>query len=244
MSARSLFEHPQLRRRAGRDLHRPDQARPGARHPPDARHPAAGRQVHPHRHQRQRRAADVPEGHGPDRERHGARHLRVQERASGPPCSASRTRASSTSPARAARRRSCAATKFDGPAAKVIAARARVMREHAGRLTGYALGQDHDDGQARRLLDDVLTSSATTTTLWCRDDRRAARRVVPRHLRRHHQGRRREPAARPRREGQARPRDRQGRPQRLRPGRRRGRRGGPPMRNGERRIRCAQLNTR
>ena len=46
---------------------------------------------------------------------------------------------------------------FDLPASKAIVARARVMREHAGRITGYALGQDHDGGQARRLLDDVLT---------------------------------------------------------------------------------------
>ena len=56
---------------------------------------------------------------------------------------------------------------FDLPACKAIVARARVMREHAGRITGYALGQDHDGGQARRLLDDVLTIFGDAKALWC-----------------------------------------------------------------------------
>ncbi len=56
---------------------------------------------------------------------------------------------------------------FDLPASKAIVARARVMREHAGRITGYALGQDHDGGQARRLLDDVLTIFGDAKALWC-----------------------------------------------------------------------------
>ena len=56
---------------------------------------------------------------------------------------------------------------FDLPASKAIVARARVMREHAGRITGYALGQDHDGGQARRLLDDVLTVFGDAKALWC-----------------------------------------------------------------------------
>ena len=56
---------------------------------------------------------------------------------------------------------------FDLPESKVIAARARVMREHAGRITGYALGQDLDGGQARRLLDDVLTVFGDAKALWC-----------------------------------------------------------------------------
>ena len=67
---------------------------------------------------------------------------------------------------------------FDLPASKVIVARARVMREHAGRITGYALGEDHDGGQARRLLDDVLTVFGDAKALWCSDDRRAARRIA------------------------------------------------------------------
>ena len=44
---------------------------------------------------------------------------------------------------------------IDGPAAKVIVARARAMREAAGRLTGYALGID-DDTEARSFAADVL----------------------------------------------------------------------------------------
>jgi DNA segregation ATPase FtsK/SpoIIIE, S-DNA-T family len=56
---------------------------------------------------------------------------------------------------------------FDLPASKVIAARARVMREHAGRITGYALGQDQDGTPARRLVDDVLTVFGDAKALWC-----------------------------------------------------------------------------
>jgi S-DNA-T family DNA segregation ATPase FtsK/SpoIIIE len=56
---------------------------------------------------------------------------------------------------------------FDLPASKAIVARARVMREHAGRITGYALGQDQDDTPARRLLDDVLTVFGHAKALWC-----------------------------------------------------------------------------
>jgi DNA segregation ATPase FtsK/SpoIIIE, S-DNA-T family len=44
---------------------------------------------------------------------------------------------------------------IDGPAAKIIVARARAMREAAGRLTGYALGID-DDTEARSFVADVL----------------------------------------------------------------------------------------
>ena len=56
---------------------------------------------------------------------------------------------------------------FDLPASKAIVARARVMREHAGRITGYALGQDHDGTPARRLVDDVLTVFGDAKALWC-----------------------------------------------------------------------------
>jgi S-DNA-T family DNA segregation ATPase FtsK/SpoIIIE len=44
---------------------------------------------------------------------------------------------------------------IDGPAAKVIAARARALREAAGRLTGYALGLD-EDAEVRSFAADVL----------------------------------------------------------------------------------------
>lgn len=56
---------------------------------------------------------------------------------------------------------------FDLPASKQIAARARALREHAGRITGYALGQDQDEGHSRRLLDDVLTVFGDAKALWC-----------------------------------------------------------------------------
>jgi DNA segregation ATPase FtsK/SpoIIIE, S-DNA-T family len=55
---------------------------------------------------------------------------------------------------------------IDGPAAKAIAARARVMRQQAGRLTGYALGEDCD-GEARSFLADVLAVFGDDRNLWC-----------------------------------------------------------------------------
>jgi S-DNA-T family DNA segregation ATPase FtsK/SpoIIIE len=55
--------------------------------------------------------------------------------------------------------------KFDTPAAKVIAARARVMREAAGRLSGYALGQDQD-GEVRSFAADVLMVFGDDDKLW------------------------------------------------------------------------------
>lgn len=49
---------------------------------------------------------------------------------------------------------------LDGPAARAVAARARLLRERANRLTGHALGDhpapDTQAQQARRLLDDIL----------------------------------------------------------------------------------------
>ena len=55
---------------------------------------------------------------------------------------------------------------FNVPESKVIAARARVMREAAGRITGYALGEDHDT-EARSFADDVLTIFGLDEKLWC-----------------------------------------------------------------------------
>jgi S-DNA-T family DNA segregation ATPase FtsK/SpoIIIE len=57
--------------------------------------------------------------------------------------------------------------EIDGPAAKLIATRARVLRENAGRITGYAAGQDQDPVDARRILDDVLTVFGDAKGLWC-----------------------------------------------------------------------------
>jgi len=61
--------------------------------------------------------------------------------------------------------RICRGQKLDGPEAKQIAARARIMREHAGRLTGYALGQDGGE-EARSFADDVLTVFGDDSKLW------------------------------------------------------------------------------
>ena len=55
---------------------------------------------------------------------------------------------------------------IDGPAAKIIVARARVMRENAGRLTGYALGEDQDAEESRSFLADVLTVFGADKNLW------------------------------------------------------------------------------
>ena len=55
---------------------------------------------------------------------------------------------------------------IDGPAAKVIAARARTLREQAGRLSGYALGQDQDAEDPRSFLADVLAVFGTDKNLW------------------------------------------------------------------------------
>jgi DNA segregation ATPase FtsK/SpoIIIE, S-DNA-T family len=54
---------------------------------------------------------------------------------------------------------------IDNPAAKVIAERARVVRERAGRLTGYALGQDQEV-EIRSFLDDVLSMFGDDDKLW------------------------------------------------------------------------------
>ena len=61
--------------------------------------------------------------------------------------------------------RICRGHEVDGPAAKEIAGRARIMREHAGRLTGYALGQDHDE-DARNFAADVLLIFGDARSLW------------------------------------------------------------------------------
>lgn len=54
---------------------------------------------------------------------------------------------------------------IDNPQAKAIAARARLMREAAGRLTGYAIGID-EDTQTRSFAADVLAIFGDDTKLW------------------------------------------------------------------------------
>lgn len=55
---------------------------------------------------------------------------------------------------------------FDVPRSKPIAARARQMREAAGTLSGYALGEDRDD-EARSFAADVLLVFGGDEKLWC-----------------------------------------------------------------------------
>ena len=55
---------------------------------------------------------------------------------------------------------------LDLNAAEKIIARARVMRERAGVLSGYALGED-DGGDARSFAADVLTVFGGDDRLWC-----------------------------------------------------------------------------
>ncbi len=54
---------------------------------------------------------------------------------------------------------------FDVPESRVIALRARAVREAAGRLTGYAVGLD-DDTEVRSFLDDVLAVFGDDDKLW------------------------------------------------------------------------------
>ena len=153
---------------------------------------------------------DMILGTSPVQGRHPGHHVRP-----------STTRASSTSPARACGRGSCAASTSTGRTAKSIVARARVMREAAGRITGYALGEDGDQ-EVRSFAADVLMVFGADDKLWCETIAARLRRLDPLGLRRHHQGRRGEPAARPRGRRQVGPRDRQGTAVGLRAGRRRG----------------------
>lgn len=67
---------------------------------------------------------------------------------------------------------------IDNPAAKAIAARARVMREAAGRLTGYALGID-DDTEARSFAADVLMVFGADEKLWCETIAERLRGSIP-----------------------------------------------------------------
>jgi S-DNA-T family DNA segregation ATPase FtsK/SpoIIIE len=54
----------------------------------------------------------------------------------------------------------------DGPSADKIALRARAMRERAGTLGGYALGED-GEAQPRSFAADVLTVFGADRNLWC-----------------------------------------------------------------------------
>lgn len=63
--------------------------------------------------------------------------------------------------------RICRGQKLDGPQSKEIVKRARLMREQAGRLTGYALGFDQDPEDSRSFAADVLLVFGDAKALWC-----------------------------------------------------------------------------
>ena len=67
---------------------------------------------------------------------------------------------------------------FDLPASKVIASRARMMREAAGRLTGYALGEDADV-EVRSFAADVLLIFRDDAKLWTETIAERLRESIP-----------------------------------------------------------------
>jgi S-DNA-T family DNA segregation ATPase FtsK/SpoIIIE len=67
---------------------------------------------------------------------------------------------------------------IDGPMARLVVARARVMRQAAGRITGYALGDDQDQ-EARSFAADVLMVFGDDEKLWCETIAERLRGSVP-----------------------------------------------------------------
>ena len=164
MSARSCSSTPPRDRVRGH-LHRPGQARPRHRDRADPGHPAAGRQVPAHRDLRQRRPPHVPEGHGPGRKRHGARHLRVQERRPRHHVLL-RDKGIFYFAGEGEAPRIVRGFYLDAPAVEKIAARARAARERAGTLAGHALGETpRATGPAFDLLAD-LAAVVTEPKVW------------------------------------------------------------------------------
>ena len=93
------------------------------------------------------------------------------------------------------------AQNIDGPAAKLIVARARVMRQAAGRITGYALGEDQDQ-EARSFAEDVLMVFGDADKLWLETIAERLARGGRRPVRGHHEGCRGQPAPCPGRDGE------------------------------------------
>jgi S-DNA-T family DNA segregation ATPase FtsK/SpoIIIE len=62
--------------------------------------------------------------------------------------------------------RICRGQKLDGPESREIVKRARIMREQAGRLTGYALGLDQEPDDVRSFAADVLLVFGDAKSLW------------------------------------------------------------------------------
>ena len=166
------FEHPVYGGGDGSDLHRPGQARPGARHADHPRHAAARRQVASRPASRANAVLrfclkvlgqienDMVLGTSQYKRGH-PRHA----------CSGSTTRACCTSAARACARASSAPSTSTARWPRSSWPAPAAMREAAGRLTGYALGEDGDQ-ETRSLAADVLMVFGDDDKLWLRDHRR------------------------------------------------------------------------
>jgi DNA segregation ATPase FtsK/SpoIIIE, S-DNA-T family len=67
---------------------------------------------------------------------------------------------------------------LDGPAAKLIVARARLKREREGRITGYALGEESDQ-EIRSFAADVLQVFGADERLWLETIAERLRAAIP-----------------------------------------------------------------
>ncbi len=136
---------------------------------------------------RQHRDAVLPAGHGPDSQRHGARHVGVQARDQRHADGAFRTRAaagrsaSADEPQSSRRSTSTPCGRADLPAGPGA-------RQAAGRLTGHAPGRDDAEAPRSSPLTCCPPSSATPSCAPRRSPRRLAARI-PGRVRRHHRGR-------------------------------------------------------
>ena len=149
-------------------------------------HAAPGREVHPDRDQRQRHPAVLPQGHRPDRQRHGVGHLSLQERRASHAVLLRGTRESACSRASATRRTTVKTVDIDGPDAEALIAlalgrrassraadrlrrwpgrrrgRDRVGREHAAADLLTVFG-DADKRWSESLVDALADCSPTST---------------------------------------------------------------------------------
>ena len=116
----------------------------------------------------------VPEGHGPDRERHGARHVARTRTAPAPPCSRSPTRASATSPARATPPASSAATRSTPPAPSASPPAPAPCASAPEPLSGHALGESVADTAA------PPTTCSPTSPPWSAEPKLWSETVVTR----------------------------------------------------------------
>ena len=138
----------------------------------------------------------LPEGPRPGRERHDPGHARATRTATTPTVFRPKIDAGLGWLKAEGDPQVCRTYYLDLPAAERIAERARVLRDQAGTLTGYALGED--DGQARRGRSPPTSWPCSARPGQAVDATIAARLAeqLPARLPRHHRGRGRQPAAR------------------------------------------------